>query len=71
MNGIYKAYQEHDLKELGNIKDTVGGTAITLERDEAGIVKITNAETGQEIVKEGGFWFSWVAFHPDTELYSR
>jgi hypothetical protein len=69
VNGVPKAYREHDLKELKVIEDTVAGVSIKLERDDAGIVEITNLETGEEIVKEGQFWFSWVAFHPDTELY--
>jgi hypothetical protein len=71
VNGIYKAYRETDLKELETVEDTVGGALIKVERDDAGIVKITNLETGEEIVKERDFWFAWYAFHPDTELYSQ
>jgi hypothetical protein len=71
LNGIFKAYQEDDLKELGAIEDEVGGISIRIERDEAGIVKITNLETGDEIVKERDFWFAWYAFHPDTLLYEN
>lgn len=71
VNGVYKAYIETDLKELKTIEDTVGGALIKVERDDAGIVKITNLETGEEIVKERDFWFAWYAFHPDTELYSE
>lgn len=69
VNGIYKAYQEDDLKRLKLINDTVGGIDITLQRDSAGIVKIMNQQTGEEIVKERDFWFAWYAFHPDTLLY--
>ncbi len=71
MNGVYKAYPADDLKELGTVEDTVGGVRIKLERDDTGAVKITNLETGEEIVKDGTFWFAWYAFHPDTELYAR
>jgi hypothetical protein len=71
VNGIPKAYREHDLKELKIIEDTVGGIRIRLERDDAGIVEITDLATGEEIPKEGQFWFSWFAFHPDTEVYSK
>lgn len=71
VNGVYKAYQEQDLRELKRIDDTVGGVRVSLERDEAGIVKVMNLDTGEEIVKEADFWFAWVAFHPDTELYLR
>ncbi|MCH7568609.1 MAG: DUF3179 domain-containing protein [Nanoarchaeota archaeon] len=70
IDGVLKAYREDDLKEAGGIiEDVVGGVNIKVERDEAGIVKITNVDTGEEIVKERDFWFAWYAFHPDTELY--
>jgi hypothetical protein len=71
VNGAYKAYKEDDLKELGTIEDTVAGIKIKVERDNAGIVKITNTETDEEIVKERDFWFAWYAFHPDTGLYTQ
>ena len=71
VNGVYKAYQEDDLKELKTIEDTVGGVRIRIEREDSGIVSITNLETGEEIVKERDFWFAWYAFHPDTELYIK
>ncbi len=70
IDGTYKAYKEDDLKELETIEDTVGGVKIEIEREDSGIVRITNLETGEEIVAERGFWFAWYAFHPDTELYT-
>ncbi len=42
-----------------------------VKRDDTGIVKITNLDTGGEIVKERDFWFAWYAFHPETDLYTR
>ncbi len=69
VDGAFKAYREKDLKEASSIEDTVNGTPIKVERDTAGIVKITNQNTGAEIVKERDFWFAWYAFHPDTLLY--
>lgn len=71
VNGVFKAYKESDLKELGTINDIVGGVKIKVERDSAGMVKVSNLETGEEIVKERDFWFAWYAFHPDTELYEK
>ncbi len=71
VNDVYKAYKEDDLKALKVIEDTVGGVKIRVERDDAGIVKITNLDTGGEIVKERDFWFAWYAFHPDTILYTK
>jgi hypothetical protein len=69
VDGIFKAYREDDLEEAGVVEDVVNGVKLKVERDSAGIVKITNVDTGEEIVKERNFWFSWYAFHPDTLLY--
>jgi hypothetical protein len=69
VNGVHKAYREDDLIKEGEIEDTVAGVSLTVERDNAGIVKITNTESEEEIVKERDFWFAWYAFHPNTLLY--
>jgi hypothetical protein len=71
INSAFKAYREDDLKELKAIEDSVGGVKIKIERADAGTVKVTNLETGDEIVAARGFWFAWYAFHPDTELYIK
>ncbi len=71
INGVYKAYQEDDLKELGVIEDTVAKVRIRVERDDSGAVSVRNLETGEEIIEERGFWFAWYAFHPETELYIK
>ena len=68
INGEFKAYIEADVRE-GDIEDTVGGVSITISMDEAGIGKIVNVDTGEEIIKERDFWFAWYAFHPETGLY--
>ncbi|MBR9699101.1 DUF3179 domain-containing protein [Candidatus Woesearchaeota archaeon] len=69
VDGAYKAYREEDLKTDAEIEDTVNGVDIKVTRDEVGIVKIINVDTGEEIVKERDMWFAWYAFHPDTLLY--
>lgn len=71
INGVYKAYLEDDLIELKTIEDTVGGADIEITREGPGIVRITNLETGEEVVAARGFWFAWYAFHPETEVYLR
>ncbi|MCK5660024.1 MAG: DUF3179 domain-containing protein [Methanosarcinales archaeon] len=71
VDGSYRAYREDDLKELKVIDDTINGVSIIVERDDAGIVSITNVETGAEIVKERDFWFAWYAFHPETDVYEE
>ena len=69
VNGQYKAYQEDDLIELREIEDEIAGVKIKVARDNFGIIKITNLDTGEEIVKERDFWFAWYAFHPNTDLW--
>ena len=71
VNGAFAAYMEDDLIASGSIEDTVGGVDILVARDESGVVTVTDRATGEEIVKERGFWFSWYAFHPETTLYGR
>ncbi|MBA7710780.1 hypothetical protein ES703_119727 [subsurface metagenome] len=71
VEGLFKAYKEQDLKELGLIEDSIGEARIRIERDSAGTIHITNLETGKEIVAQRGFWFAWYAFHPDTQLYAK
>ncbi|MBS3059949.1 MAG: DUF3179 domain-containing protein [DPANN group archaeon] len=71
INGVYKAYKEDDLKELGTITDRVNNVNIKLERMSDGRVSVTNTDAGEEIVKEVDFWFAWYAFHPTTGLYER
>ena len=71
VNGVRKAYREEDLKELETIEDNISGIRVRLTRDNAGIVKVINLDTGEEIVEEREFWFSWAAFFPETEIYSR
>jgi hypothetical protein len=70
INDKFKAYREEDIiKSDGLITDVLDGVNVKVERDDAGIVKITNVDTGEEIVKERDFWFAWYAFHPETSLY--
>jgi hypothetical protein len=69
INGVFKAYREDDLKELKIIDDSINEVNIRIEREDAGTIKVTNLDTGDEIVAERGFWFAWYAFHPETGLY--
>ena len=69
VNGKFKAYKESDLIKSGKIVDNFNRVNLEIERDNAGTVKIKNMETNEEIIKERDFWFSWYAFHPETELY--
>jgi len=71
VNGVYKAYMEDTLIQTPIIDDEVNGVKLQVTRSQDGVVKITNTETNEEIVKERDFWFAWYAFHPDTGLYGK
>jgi hypothetical protein len=71
VEGEYKAYIEEDLIEVGVIHDKFDNIDVTVRRDSAGIVTVTNELTGKEIVKERDMWFAWYAFHPKTKVWGR
>ncbi|MFP4654884.1 MAG: hypothetical protein ACLFMM_04290, partial [Methanohalobium sp.] len=64
VNDSFKAYQEDDLKEQGTIRDRIGGNEIEIKRNDIGVVRVTNLDTGEKIVKVRTFWFAWYAFYP-------
>lgn len=66
IGGAYKAYPESVI-DSGTIHDTFAGTALVVTKDNDGAVRIT---AGDALVPSvPAFWFSWIAVHPDTELY--
>ena len=53
----------------GYENNTVGGDTFTLTWDKkAENIVIKNAG-GEEVPGLQMFWFAWVAFHPDTEVF--
>lgn len=68
VNGEFAAYSEDFLAQTPALEDTVGGREIKIVRRSGGEVTFTDSATNEEIVPERGFWFSWVAFHPETKL---
>ncbi len=69
VNGVTKAYPEHALLKRESFEDTVGGVSVRVKNDD-GVISFSNLETSEEIVPLRSFWFAWVAFHPETELYT-
>ena len=61
-----KAYHV-DALAVGEIKDNFAGQKLIVNKDSAGRVRIS--ANGEEIPAVWGFWFSWLAVHPDTELF--
>lgn len=73
INGKAKAYHTEAIKKIGEAKDVFEGTEIVLRHDkELDVVRMyKKLPDGSEerISPVSGFWFSWAAAHPDTELY--
>lgn len=65
IDGKFKAYNRDALK-IGVTKDEFASKNIEVKRDESGVVEIT--ADGNPIPHIDGFWFSWLAVHPQTEL---
>jgi len=67
--GEFKAYQDSDLLS-GDIEDSIGGLDITISRSNIGEVVIVDVE-GNELPIVTGFWFSWIAAHPSSDLWDN
>lgn len=65
-----KAYPIDLLRQEGRIEDTIGDSQIVLELESDGRVNVVDLETDESLVPVRMFWFAWVAFYPETELYS-
>lgn len=69
--GVPKAYVTENLED--GLIDIVAGERIFVERTDTQIRFMQpNAENGEaptELPDVEGFWFSWVAAHPDTQLW--
>lgn len=69
VNDASKAYPESAFDKQSVISDTVGDIPVRLEKTSEGKIEVTNVQIQEEIIPIRLFWFSWAAFHPDTELY--
>lgn len=66
VNGKQKAYKAEALK-IGETQDVFSGKKITIKKDAIGQILITSE--GVPLPHVSGFWFSWLAVHPNTELF--
>jgi len=73
INGKPKAYSTEAVKAKGEVEDTFEGQQIILRHDaELDVIRMfkkLSDGTEERINPISGFWFSWVAAHPDTEVY--
>lgn len=63
----YKAYPDDAIARNGEIDDILGGKTIHATKSSEGEVRFT--ADGEPLASIPGFWFSWLAAHPGTELY--
>jgi len=71
INGAYKAYPIKKLSKLSKreLHDEMAGINFTLTWDANGQNVRIKTASGEEVIGLQMFWFAWVAFHPDTEVY--
>ena len=68
INDKAKAYSEEALKRNPAFEDRFAGKTLEVSRNEDGSVRVIDKSTKEEIPTTISFWFSWVAFYPETEL---
>ncbi len=73
VNGKAKAYWPEAVKKLGKVEDYFENKTIVVQYekdiDAVRIFEKNSDGTLERINPFGSFWFSWVATHPDTELF--
>jgi len=70
INGKAKAYAFDRLsQEEESIEDIVGDQKIVIEYDAQNQSAVIKDLQGNMIPSTQAYWFAWVAFYPDTELY--
>lgn len=66
----FKAYPFVELaRTSGMIHDTVNGRRIKVLFDAENASAVVFDDAGKELPGVTGFWFAWIAFHPDTEVF--
>lgn len=68
IGGKHKAYHSEALK-AGETKDIFNGETIFIQKKPEGEVRMFRGSQRESLPYIGGFWFSWLSVHPDTELY--
>ena len=64
----FKAYHADSLP-VGTTNDTINGVQIEIEKNTEGKIRIYAGPDKTLLQHIGGFWFSWAAVHPNTELF--
>lgn len=72
INGQNKVYPQSELLAgPEEFADMLAGVELNVSFDkELRTIKIYRIDTGAEVVPFYGFWFSWIAVHPDSEVWT-
>ncbi|MEK7579816.1 MAG: DUF3179 domain-containing protein [Patescibacteria group bacterium] len=68
VKGKYKAYHSSAIT-IGETKDIFNGEQIFIQKKIEGEVRMFIGAKREPLPYIGGFWFSWLAVHPETELF--
>lgn len=70
VNGIHKAYPFSELNRSGEvIMDKLDTIEIQIRFDQQHQNARVHDAEGNEMVATMAYWFAWIAFHPDTQVY--
>nr|NIR53038.1 DUF3179 domain-containing protein [candidate division KSB1 bacterium]NIR73062.1 DUF3179 domain-containing protein [candidate division KSB1 bacterium]NIS28303.1 DUF3179 domain-containing protein [candidate division KSB1 bacterium]NIT75172.1 DUF3179 domain-containing protein [candidate division KSB1 bacterium]NIU29009.1 DUF3179 domain-containing protein [candidate division KSB1 bacterium] len=70
IDGKFKAYPFSELeKTSGRIEDKFNGQKIVVHYDDKHKTATVTDPQGNEIHSTILYWFAWVAFHPDTQVF--
>ncbi len=68
--GRFKAYPLNELPDAKtSIDDSFAGRRLTVQYDKSSASADVFDSSGREWPSVTLFWFAWVAFHPDTQVY--
>lgn len=66
-----KAYLIEDLQNLAKFTDSFAGQNLEISFDkDTQTIEIQNIDSGEAIIPFYSFWFSWVAAHPNSEVFT-
>jgi len=70
-NGVFKAYPWKEIKNMELIQDKINGKEIIIEVNKKAETALIKNNAGEAIPSIRLFWFAWIAFHPNTEVYKK
>jgi len=70
LDAVNKAYPFAELSRTsGELEDKVAGQTVTIRFDAANRSGSVFTQAGQQLPSTISYWFAWVAFHSETEVY--